>query len=1102
MKKILCVSFALISLLTTVAQQAVTLTFTGRNQNNAYVRLDSVRIDNLTRNWSETIVFPDTVYTLRVGVGIDNYAGTDGMQVMPNPFDGKTQVNVYSLQGEFVKMIVMDVSGKICAEYSGYLSAGDNYFEIQLSTPQTYVLSVQTGEGSHSVKMVNTGRSGANRISHIGVGTHNMQFSIKSTSSHGFELGDEMRYQGYTLYLGNFLLSVPETRNQSTDEEIALEFDNINLPNLNSCGVSMVLQNETGSDNRITEVRDHEGNSYTVVQIGSQCWMKENMRATTSPRTGLSMVENPASTTSTAERRAYYYGNDINNASDGYGLLYNWNAAMDSENSPMIRGLRRGICPEGWHVPKREEWITLRNYMLDYYMDTCTTNAGYTSIGFGWALAANVGWQASSNSNGCGLADDLASNNASGFSGLPAGYNAGSNFYGRYGTCEFWSSSVSFSSLNVVTGYYYLALYSSGLQINTASSYYGEALRCIRDGKTYTLHFDANGGTGVMDDEIFLVGIADYISECGFTRGQYGCTGWNTMADGSGTGYALDDSLRLTSDMTLYAQWGTRYTLSFDANGGTGSMNPQTFVSGLSNPQAISPNNFNRTLYVFDGWNTNAAGTGMSYANGDSIALTQNMTLYAQWRAASTDAEKNLTSCTVALAHANETQNGTRITAVRDHQNNSYQVVQIGSQCWLKENMRATTSPSTGTNIVELPYVSYSYSGKKAFYYQDDTTSAANGYGLYYNWNAALDTFNVAYGELSTSTDTAAFVNMCVDGYRRGICPEGWHVPTYGEYQQLRSCVLMTPEWLCGSSYEKALAAPAGWSYSTSNCTAGHDLISNNATGFSLLSTSEPRGSTGTFWSSTQYVNNPQQTPSAWMAYISYSGSSSSDWYTFFSGKCPVRCIRDYAIERNPNDGQPCVGAATATDFDGNVYNTVQIGSQCWMKENLRSTHYSDGTALLNVDTIPFNWNSSLDVNYGYYHRSSNYSADTIGLSYLWNSAVHSSGIPNPNVPVQGVCPQGWHVPNVTEWQQLDNYLRTQCAYTTDGSLDLTATSFSAVPAPNFNYQSGIEEYNLTIEFWASNREYYYYPSYFRNPLAKFYGNLYSTFHYVRCLRD
>ena len=50
----------------------------------------------------------------------------------------------------------------------------------------------------------------------------------------------------------------------------------------------------------------------------------------------------------------------------------------------------------------------------------------------------------------------------------------------------------------------------------------------------------------------------------------------------------------------------------------------------------------------------------------------------------------------------------------------------------------------------------------------------------------------------------------------------------------------------------------------------------------------------------------------------------------------------------NPNDGQPCPGTPTVTDHEGNVYNTVQIGNQCWTKENLRTTTSpSTGTYLI-----------------------------------------------------------------------------------------------------------------------------------------------------------
>ena len=70
-------------------------------------------------------------------------------------------------------------------------------------------------------------------------------------------------------------------------------------------------------------------------------------------------------------------------------------------------------------------------------------------------------------------------------------------------------------------------------------------------------------------------------------------------------------------------------TVTFDANNGTGTMNPQTFTSGVA--QALTANAFTRNGYTFKEWNTQADGSGTSYADGAQVTLTENLTLYAQW---------------------------------------------------------------------------------------------------------------------------------------------------------------------------------------------------------------------------------------------------------------------------------------------------------------------------------------------------------------------------------------------------------------------------------------------------------------------------------------
>lgn len=93
------------------------------------------------------------------------YYQGNGMCVMTNPFAGKTKVNIFAVKDEVVNMELVDVSGKTYIGYNARLSAGNNLFEISLTTPQMYILSLRTSEGMHSVKLLNTGRADVNRIS-------------------------------------------------------------------------------------------------------------------------------------------------------------------------------------------------------------------------------------------------------------------------------------------------------------------------------------------------------------------------------------------------------------------------------------------------------------------------------------------------------------------------------------------------------------------------------------------------------------------------------------------------------------------------------------------------------------------------------------------------------------------------------------------------------------------------------------------------------------------------------------------------------------------------------------------------------------------------
>jgi len=111
------------------------------------------------------------------------------------------------------------------------------------------------------------------------------------------------------------------------------------------------------------------------------------------------------------------------------------------------------------------------------------------------------------------------------------------------------------------------------------------------------------------------------------------------------------------------------------------------------------------------------------------------------------------------------------------------------------------------------------------------------------------------------------------------------------------------------------------------------------------------------------------------------------------------------------------------TDIDGNSYSTITIGSQTWTVENLRTTHYNDGTEipLITGDT---EWSNLKKGGYCCYDNDKNENKDTYGALYNWY-AINTGKL----------APKGWHVPTDAEWDTLQNYLIAN-GYNYDGSTD------------------------------------------------------------------
>jgi uncharacterized protein (TIGR02145 family) len=238
--------------------------------------------------------------------------------------------------------------------------------------------------------------------------------------------------------------------------------------------------------------------------------------------------------------------------------------------------------------------------------------------------------------------------------------------------------------------------------------------------------------------------------------------------------------------------------------------------------------------------------------------------------------------------------------------------------------------------------------------------------------------------------------------------------------------------------------------------------------------------------------------------------------------------------------GVPCVtapsftcGTSTVPDMDGNSYNTVLIGTQCWTKENLKVTKYNDGTAIpLNntytSGTVSTVWQGLRTGAYTIYGNGSSTGTDASNYGFLYNwyaaKGISSTG----SVSYKNLCPTGWHVPSDSDWNKLVKFIASGAdtssssstqSTTAGGKLKSTSTlwstgtpgtddyGFSALPGGCRSFDGSFNNIRDDAFFWSANELDSNY-AYFRNLKS----NLSSVYRYhyffkwrgasVRCLKD
>ena len=741
-------------------------------------------------------------------------------------------------------------------------------------------------------------------------------------------------------------------------------------------------------------VTDIEGNVYNTVQIGSQCWMKENLK-TKHYATG-------------SEIRSY--NNDIiwpryyaNNSGD---VLYSDAAVFNHNNDG-----GQGICPQGWHLPTEQEYATMFNTLGG-------VDAGIAKIkGSGWTANAT---------------------NESGFSL-------------KNTPCIYLDQETrileTMNYVKLFTGTYTYNYYIFNDEYTTAGEN-GEfgVVRCVK----------GEGATSIP-----LVHLD---------------SAWSHTANAAEARfYVVNDG---SSAITVTG------LLITDPSGNTVTKNSTLNEIGASS-------------YYFSGLQPNTTYTIKAFATND------NGTAYSE--------EHTITTPNVM----NQACPGT--PTVTDIDGNVYNTVQIGSQCWMREDLKVTRM-SSGLPLEDMQTSNHQENTWPMYYRKPDG-------GLLYNYTTAVNSFGLYEDETI-----------------QGICPNGWHLPsraevetlisTLGGYDEAASALKSTTGWNNGTNASGFNAKPGtyfsysyyGDEYILKTSRSANNLMINNHTismiGDGVGYYNNVRCIKGEGNATAPYivaeVSNIQPESATLTITMPYDGNlgiqtmgysignainasiNMDDWTGYLVTR-PAFTFELVDLQPNtqyvvtPKSGfnnganamigdpitfttpavtmaRPCPDAPMVSDIEGNWYNTVQIGNQCWMKENLRTKMFQNGTSIQ-----PLEANAVGTDRYYAIPSDNGYNENIYGLFYSVGAVMNDAPY-NYGAPIQGICPAGWHVPTITEWNELINAMNGDAAqklgdngqFWNNASFSNTS-GFSARPA-GYGYVSGsFSNFGSRTEFATAN---------------------------------
>lgn len=415
------------------------IAFTGTG---ASTSVDSVIVQNLTKGTSVTVLAGKFLNLNDAFSALNELKATnENIRLYPNLVNGQFTMSFYAIYTGTTQINVFSLDGRKIVDTNQNLQEGVNSFQISLP-PGSYLIRV-TGNGyAYSAKMIvyaetqkkpeityngseKLTTTGPQKSKSIDPGTITMNYSV----------GDQLLYKGFS---GNFCTIV-------TDKPVSSNTTNFNF----------------------IECKDGDGNYYPVVKIGSQIWMAENLKTTKfNDGTAIPIVTDNTTWRALSGPGYCWYNFDATTYKNTYGALYKWETVNTTK-----------LAPIGWHVPTKDEWDNLVNYLIvsGYNYDGTTTGNKCAK-----SLASTDKWN--NEYTGIGkIGSDLSKNNSSGFSALPGGDHdeLSSEWIGQNGT--WWSSTVIYYF--GMTAWYSMSLSSGNASVGVLQNPAGDgnSIRCVRD---------------------------------------------------------------------------------------------------------------------------------------------------------------------------------------------------------------------------------------------------------------------------------------------------------------------------------------------------------------------------------------------------------------------------------------------------------------------------------------------------------------------------------------------------------------------------------------------------------------------------------------------